>query len=206
LATILGTTEMSFKICHILCALATLFLIASPVAAEAWIIQSLTQDLDYTNDRVFQQNSIQISGSNGGDLFQIQQLNQKQGMIDPDEIEASFVMQRDGVAVQGISAADLIEIMKDISSRDDMKGSGSCGMDIHFFDCLPYEMQMDSEDELQEIDINSSREAVARLDLILARSWHDLWNAPDDGYYALLLSNSASRSFAPGFPLVGEID
>lgn len=197
---------MSFKTGLVLCPMAILFLIALPVAAESWIIQSLNQDIENINDNGCLQNSIQISGIERGDIFQIQQLNQDQGTFDADEINASFVMQWDGVDSQEISAADLSEVMKYISSRDDAKGIDFCRMDIHFFDCLPDEMKMDSEDGLQEIDMNSSREAIARLDLIMSRSWHDLWNAPDDGHRTLIMANGAGCSIVPGFRLVGEVE
>ncbi len=195
---------MSFKTGLVLCAMANLFIIALPAAAESWIIQNLNQDIEITDGNGCLQDSIQISGIKRGDIFQIQQLNQKQGMSNPDLIDASFVMQRDGVDAQGISAADLNGILTDISSRDDAKGVDFCRKSIHFFDRLPDEMQMNSEDGLQEMDINSSREAIARLDLIISGSWHDLWNAADYGYQTLLLANGAGCSIAPGFNLVGE--
>lgn len=196
---------MSFKTRLMLCAMAALFLIDLPVAAESWIIQSLDQDIEDLNDNGFLQTGIQISGIQSGDIFQIQRLNQTQGRVDPDEIDASFVMQRDGVAAQDISAADLNEIMKYVSSRDEAKGIDFCRMDMHFFDCLPDEMQMDSEDGLQEIDLNSSRQAIARLDLIISGSWHNLWNAPDDGHHTLLLANGAGCSISPGSIWSGKL-
>ncbi len=79
-------------------------------------------------------------------------------------------------------------------------------MSIQTIDYLPHMQDKDTEDGLQEIDMNSSREATARLDLIISRSWHDLWNAPEDDYHTLLLSNGASCSVAPGVHLVEEAD
>jgi|GEM_PF-623731 len=196
---------MSFKM-RLICTMAALFLFAMPMAAESWIIQSLNQDIEHVNGNGCLQNSIQISGIERGDLFHIQQLNQKQEEVEPDGTDASFVIQRVESAPRDFSAADLIEIMEDISSRGEAKGINFCRMDIDFLDCLPIEMDMDSEDGLQKMDMNNSREAISRLDLIMAKSWHNPGNAPEDGYHILLLSNGTYCSIAPGFLMVKEVD
>lgn len=56
---------MSFMIRLMLCALVLLLLLALPGAAESWIVQSVSQDIDYSKDKGSLQSSIQISGIEG---------------------------------------------------------------------------------------------------------------------------------------------
>ena len=173
-AIILRIIQMCFMIRLMLCALALLSLLALPGAAESWIVQSVSQDIDYSKDKGCLQSSIQISGIEGEDAFIIQQINQKQEWTDLDWTDASFMRGRHGAVPRDINAAGLMEIMKDMRSKDNPKGIEFCRTNILVFYCLPDELQMDSGEGWQEIDMNSSRQAIwemiACLDLIMANS------------------------------------
>lgn len=183
---------MCFMIRLMLCALALFSLLALSGAAESWIVQSVSQDIDYSKDKGCLQSSIQISGIEGEDAFIIQQINQKQEWNDLDWTDASFMIGGHGAAPRDINAAGLMEIMKDMRSKDNPKGIEFCRTNILVFYCLPDELQMDSGEGWQEIDMNSSRQAVwemiACLDLITAKSCHGLSGAPEDDHHLLNLS------------------
>ena len=154
-------------------------------------MQSVSQDIDYSKDKGSLQSSIQISGIEGEDAFIIQQINQKQEWTNIDCTDASFMRGGHGAAPRDINAAGLMEIMKDMRSKDNPKGIDFCRTNILVFYCLPGELQMDSGKD-GKIDMNSSRQAVwemiACLDLITAKSCHGLSGALEDDHHLLNLS------------------
>ncbi len=127
---------MRFVVRFILCILAAISLIAIPEAAESWIIQTVSQEIEDAEGLGCLQNSIQISGSNGGDIFSVQQMNQLQGRINPSGT-FEFAITSNGIVAQGISAENLTDIMEDIRNKDNVSGINFCRMSIPAIDSLP---------------------------------------------------------------------
>lgn len=197
---------MKFTMRFILCILAAISLIALPAvpsAAESWIIQTVSQEIEDTQSTGCLQNSIQISGSNGEDIIAVQQMNQLQGRIIPGETY-EFAITSNGIVAQGISAENLTGIMEDIRNKDNVSGISFCRMSIPAIDSLPDVQDNDPEDGLQEIDMNSSRDMIAWAEILMAISLYYFGDAPES--YHLLPSNEARHQVVPGFHLGGGVD
>ena len=194
---------MSFVVRFILCILAAISLIAITEAAESWIIQTVSQEIEDTQIPGCLQSSIQISGSNGGDIFSVQQMNQLQGGINPSRT-FEFAITSNGIVAQGISAENLTGIMDDIRNKDNVSGISFCRMSIPAIDSLPDGQDNDPEDGLQEIDMNSSLDMIAWAEILMAISLYDFGDAPES--YHLLPSNEARHQVVPGFHLGGGVD
>lgn len=194
---------MKFILRFIPCILAAISLIAIPVAAESWIIQIVNQEIEDAQSPGCLQNSIQISGSNGDDIFSVQQMNQLQGRIVPSGT-FEFAITSNGAVAGGISAADLTDIMENIRNKDNVSGINFCSMSIPPIDYLPDNEEKDPEDGLQEIDMNSSRDMIAWAEILMAISLYDFGDAPE--IYHPLPSNEARHQIVPGFHLGRGVD
>lgn len=193
---------MSFKIRFALSAMAVLFFLAMPQAAENWIIQSVSQEIGNIDDCSCLQSSIQISGSEKEDIFILQQMNQVHGRDNPRGTDELIQIQRDGAISQEISPAHLIEVMKDIRSKGDASGIDFCRTDIENLKCMLGGLENHSEDRQQEIiDIHFSPEAIAQLDELIANLSYDYVDAPESGYHTYLASNGGMYMIVPGFHL-----
>ena len=193
---------MSFKIRFALSAMAVLFFLAMPQAAENWIIQSVSQEIGHIDDSGCLQNSIQISGSEKEDIFILQQMNQVHGRDNPRGTDELIQIQIDGSISQEISPAHLIKIMKDIRSKGDASGIDFCRTDVEKLKCMPGGLENHSEDQQEEmIDIHFSLEAIAPLDELIADLSYGYVDTPECRYHTYLASTGGKHMIVPGFHL-----
>jgi hypothetical protein len=172
-----------------------------PSAAESWIIQSISQEVNEVSGGL--QNSVQIAGASNDDVFIVQQIMQEAGVDVPDIRDMAITDRNGQVIAESNIPEDINKFVDEITNRDDKSGLVFCKKEFPRIENRLIVHNESMVEELRTIDNRNFSEDIISISQVDGR--YDFGDAPDQ-YRTRLISNGARHFIVPGIYLGKKID